>query len=72
MDWNCELIGNEEVYKFSDVEEMIKSLKKSLPKKEQKCLHEGCHECHGTGRKKRGENCIHHLSCPCPRCSPRM
>lgn len=36
----------------------------------QKCLHELCPECHGTGRKKNGQSCVHMLSCPCPRCTP--
>ena len=34
------------------------------------CLHDKCSECHGSGRKKDGSFCVHHLSCPCPRCSP--
>jgi hypothetical protein len=37
----------------------------------QQCLHEGCPDCHGTGRKADGTMCIHSLSCPCPKCSPR-
>ena len=39
---------------------------------EQPCLHKSCPECNGTGRKRNGEMFVHHLSCPCPRCSPRM
>lgn len=35
----------------------------------QTCLHEACPECHGTGTKDRGGICIHHISCPCPKCS---
>lgn len=42
-----------------------------IEKTAQKCLHKGCSECHGTGRKKDGTICIHHISCPCPRCTPR-
>lgn len=38
--------------------------------KEQQCLHRECPECHGTGRKKNGLMCVHHLSCPCPSCTP--
>ena len=34
------------------------------------CLHDGCTECVGTGRKKDGSPCIHSLSCQCPKCSP--
>lgn len=35
------------------------------------CLHTQCTECHGTGRKENGETCVHFISCPCPRCTPR-
>jgi hypothetical protein len=36
----------------------------------QPCLHDGCPECLGTGRKKDGGICVHGISCPCPKCSP--
>lgn len=36
---------------------------------EQKCLHESCPDCNGSGVKKNGQPCIHMLSCPCRRCS---
>lgn len=35
------------------------------------CLHDQCPECVGTGLKRDGSACIHGISCPCPRCSPR-
>ena len=35
------------------------------------CLHKNCPECHGSGVKLNGEICIHMISCPCPRCTPR-
>lgn len=35
------------------------------------CLHNQCPECVGTGIKKNGGSCIHGISCPCPRCTPR-
>lgn len=36
------------------------------------CLHEGCHSCGGTGQKRDGGGmCVHSISCPCPKCSPR-
>lgn len=38
---------------------------------QEPCMHDGCPKCHGTGRKKDGSLCIHHLSCPCPKCTPR-
>ena len=34
------------------------------------CLHLACPECHGTGVKKSGQICVHHISCPCPKCTP--
>jgi hypothetical protein len=50
---------------------------KSIPKdwcdepQEQKCLHEQCPECRGTGIKKSGLGmCIHAISCPCRKCTP--
>lgn len=38
--------------------------------KERYCLHDGCTDCHGTGRKRTGELCVHMISCPCHKCSP--
>ena len=37
----------------------------------QPCMHDGCGECHGTGVKRDGTGCVHMISCPCPRCTPR-
>lgn len=37
----------------------------------QPCLHDSCPECVGTGVKHDGSPCIHMISCPCPKCSPR-
>lgn len=37
----------------------------------QPCMHENCPECVGTGVKRDGSPCIHMISCPCPKCSPR-
>ena len=37
----------------------------------QKCLHEQCSKCKGTGHDTLGKLCIHMLSCPCPKCIPR-
>ena len=34
------------------------------------CAHNHCSECVGTGIKKDGTACVHHISCPCPRCTP--
>jgi hypothetical protein len=39
---------------------------------EQKCLHECCPSCGGSGNKKDGSGpCIHFIACSCPKCSPR-
>lgn len=36
------------------------------------CAHHSCPECVGTGIKSDGTQCIHFISCPCPRCTPRF
>ena len=35
----------------------------------QPCLHDGCTRCHGTGKDEEGKMCVHHISCPCPKCT---
>ena len=35
------------------------------------CMHDRCPECHGTGVRSTGGSCVHMISCPCPKCSPR-
>lgn len=35
------------------------------------CMHNQCPKCVGTGVKQDGSMCVHMLSCPCPRCTPR-
>lgn len=35
------------------------------------CLHLLCASCLGTGVKHDGTQCVHMISCPCPRCTPR-
>lgn len=37
----------------------------------QKCLHDACTKCKGTGVTPQGIACIHMISCPCPKCSPQ-
>lgn len=37
----------------------------------QPCLHDACPECVGTGIRRDGTPCVHSISCPCPKCSPR-
>lgn len=49
-----------------------KMLKKTIMSDDEKeCLHDKCPICYGTGKKPDGIPCIHMLSCPCPKCSPR-
>lgn len=36
----------------------------------QKCLHENCPQCHGSGVQFNNTPCIHMISCPCPKCTP--
>ncbi len=36
---------------------------------ERVCLHEVCPQCNGSGKQKNGSDCIHFISCPCPKCS---
>jgi hypothetical protein len=38
-------------------------------KKDTNCLHESCTECHGTGKKRGGEICVHFISCTCKKCN---
>jgi hypothetical protein len=52
-------------------EQWKKWRQETAEEKEQHCLHHGCPQCNGTGRKKDGTMCIHHLSCPCPKCTPK-
>lgn len=36
------------------------------------CMHKSCPTCGGTGMRKDGLGaCIHMISCPCPKCTPR-
>lgn len=37
----------------------------------QKCLHDTCPSCNGTGVKENGLPCIHMIACPCSKCSPK-
>lgn len=37
----------------------------------QPCMHDQCQSCHGTGINAFGGACIHSISCPCPKCTPR-
>lgn len=46
--------------------------REDYPKEEHKCLHDGCSQCGGSGKRKDGLGfCFHMISCPCPKCTPR-
>lgn len=37
------------------------------------CMHDNCSRCHGTGIDETTKAvCIHMISCPCERCTPRF
>ena len=36
------------------------------------CSHKSCPRCKGTGKQQNGSICIHHLSCRCPKCTPKF
>lgn len=39
----------------------------------EQCLHESCERCNGTGVDKTTKTpCVHMISCPCPKCTPRF
>lgn len=40
-------------------------------KKNESCLHDKCPNCKGTGVQFDGTACVHMISCPCSKCSPR-
>lgn len=40
--------------------------------RKDKCLHDNCEECHGSGRKKDGSPCIHFVHCNCLKCLTRF
>jgi hypothetical protein len=47
----------------------LDGIQNNFPK--QPCMHDSCQECHGTGLRSDGSMCVHGISCPCPKCSPR-
>lgn len=51
-------------------EEHLRNIGRRSQEPWRPCMHDGCSECVGTGRKKDGTPCIHMISCPCPRCNP--
>lgn len=55
---------------LDNVKKYSNPIKKQNNNNWQPCLHDGCPECLGTGIKKDGSICIHHISCPCPKCTP--
>lgn len=45
-------------------------VQKAKGEKTVTCLHDQCEHCHGTGLREDGTQCVHFISCPCPKCSP--
>lgn len=44
----------------------------NFPRGDGTCMHDNCPTCGGTGVRKDGlGSCIHMISCPCPKCTPR-
>lgn len=53
--------------------EHLQGIPSKWGKKEwQPCLHDACPNCIGTGIRKNGQRCVHHLVCPCPKCTGRQ
>lgn len=50
--------------------DLIRDIDSDFKKERSDCLHDSCSECHGTGRRKNGQICIHMISCPCKKCTP--
>ncbi len=55
--------------KLRDIDEELRGKAEEAYRDPEKCLHQTCQECHGTGRKKDGSACIHMISCPCKGCN---
>ena len=49
----------------------LESVRRSSDMHWQPCLHDNCTECYGTGVRHDGSGCVHMMSCPCPKCTPR-
>lgn len=49
----------------------LEEVRRNTQGPESGCLHNSCPECIGTWVKRDGTACVHMISCPCPRCSPR-
>ena len=49
----------------------LKNIFDNKSKEWQPCLHEGCPDCIGTGIRTDGSLCVHMISCPCHKCTPR-
>lgn len=56
---------------FRRQQEHLRQVQRNRDSNWQPCLHDQCPECVGTGIKKDGTHCVHMISCPCPKCTPR-
>jgi hypothetical protein len=59
-----------EEYEKDLFEKQKKHLENVKNRRWKPCRHDGCPECHGTGIKKDGTQCVHMLYCDCPKCVP--
>lgn len=64
-------IINRESYERDLAERQRNHIEQVTNKDWQPCMHDTCPNCVGTGISKFGGSCIHGISCPCPKCTPR-
>ena len=50
--------------------EHLDRVRKRGRRKHIPCAHDSCPKCIGTGVDEHGRQCIHYISCPCPKCTP--
>lgn len=50
--------------------EHLKRISERQDRNWKPCAHDGCSQCHGTGVKSDGTQCVHMLHCDCPKCKP--
>lgn len=68
---NCSVLKRNQYNKTSSYMENLYNIVDDQKNTESKrCRHDACPECHGTGRKSNGQNCVHMISCPCPKHTP--
>lgn len=62
--------NGEEIEVSDELRKKVKEYLEDTTKRRTQCLHDTCPKCHGTGRDSiTGGMCVHHISCPCPKCT---